>query len=113
MVDSADRTDVLPVFVQQRNLPGESETAKYSVHEICQACEKTSGHGTVLGPPKLGSLWRFYPRSTEAQTSWHPAGVTLAEGRSGTLSCNPVQVNLHGVNRARLRHSARDPSAHW
>ena len=23
--------------------------------------------------------------------SWHPAGATLTEGRSGTLSCNPAQ----------------------
>ena len=24
--------------------------------------------------------------------SWHPPGAALAEGRSGTLSCNPTQA---------------------
>ena len=36
--------------------------------------------------------------------SWHPTGATLVEGRCGTLSCNPTQVDL---TYSRLRN--REP----
>ena len=97
-VDSTLRS-ILPVFVQQRNLPGDIETDKYTVHEICQACEKKSGHGTVLGAQRLGSLWRIYPKSIEARTKLLLSGVGL-RGHTITLcDKNPFIVNTKDGER--------------
>ena len=38
---------------------------------------------------------------------WHPTGATLAEGRSGTLSCNPA-LQLSGIKPARSDQARYD-----
>jgi hypothetical protein len=81
---------VLPVFVHARNLPKEADKP-YTVAEICGACEKKSGYGTILGAQRLG-VWRIYPFSVEARTKLLLSGVVLRAVSVALYDKNPLIV---------------------
>lgn len=81
---------VLPVFVQHRYLP--SSERLYSVNELCSACEKKSGHDTILGAQKIGGLWRIYPKTNDARMKLLLSGFTLRGVTVTPCDRNPFVV---------------------
>lgn len=77
MAANTQNSDTIqPVFVQHKHLPTESDKP-YTVHEICSACERKTGHDTILGAQRLGALWRVYPKSRATRLKLLLNGVAL------------------------------------
>jgi len=89
---------VLPVFITQRSLPGESDRP-YTVSEVCGACEKKTGYGSILGAQKLGSLWRIYPTKEAARTNLLLSGVSLRGCLVTLCDKNPFVVQTRDGER--------------
>lgn len=82
---------ITPVFTKVRDLPA-SDNHDYSVSELCQACEKVSGTGSMIGAQRISGLWRLYPTTTKARMELLVSGIAL-HGVQVTLSDkNPFAV---------------------
>lgn len=94
----SQRSDVLPVFVQQRSLPNERDKP-YTVREICGTCEKKTGHDTIIGAQRLGSLWRIYPRSNATQAKLLLSGFSLRGVSVTPCDKNPFIIRTSAGER--------------
>lgn len=84
-------TTVLPVFVMNKNLPTFSDKL-YTVNEICSACEKKTGHDSILGAQKIGALWRIYPKQSDARVKLLIEGFSLRGVSVTVCDKNPFVV---------------------
>ena len=101
MVNPSSSSDVgsraLPVFIHSRALPNEADKV-YTVSEICGACEKRTGFGSILGAQKLG-VWRIYPASVQARTALLLSGVVLRGVSVSLFDKNPLIVSTRDGER--------------
>ena len=93
----SSNTKVLPVFIHARSLPGEAEK-NYTVSDICGACEKRTGYGTILGAQKLG-VWRIYPNTEDSRTKLLLQGIVLRGVRVNVCDKNPLIVSSRDGDR--------------
>ena len=68
-----------PVFLKAGDLAAETDFL-----ELCVAAERISGRETVAGAQRIRCLWRIYPLTREARTSFLVSGVEL---HGQTLVC--------------------------
>ena len=95
---------VHPVFILHRSLPHATDKY-YTVREICGACEKRTGHDTIIGAQKIGALWRIYPRNSDARANLLISGITLRGVSVSLCDKNPFLIqspNGDTVNTTRL-----------
>ena len=83
-----------PLFLRVRDLPA-TEDYEWTVLDICRACEKVAGHGSMDGAQRIGLLFRLYISSSipEARAKLLISGIAL----------NGVLVKLSEVNPFVLR----------
>ena len=80
-----------PVFVKARDLP-EEEDNRYTVSEICRACEDVAGYKSMDGAQRIGGLWRLYPANREARVQLLLEGISLRRVHVTLLDTNPFLI---------------------
>lgn len=98
-----------PVFIVHSDLPDGIDTV-----DICEAAEKVTGFGSIVGCQRIGSVWRLYPLSKESRaklvggqlcmggrqipmTSQNPFAMVDGEGKPVTrLTIDRLPVSVAG-----------------
>ena len=93
----------IPVFVLHASLPPEGKKP-FTVREICDACEKKCGYGSILGAQRLGALWRIYPVTVVSRGKLLIEGISLRNIHVTLLDSNPFVVKTRSGKPAKDRH---------
>ena len=56
MSQRVEKKGIIPLYIKAEFLPD-----RYNVVELCEACERVSGHGSIDGATLVNRLWRVLP----------------------------------------------------
>ena len=95
----AQTRTVLPVFVKNTLLPAYADK-EFSTAEICEAREKVTGFGSIVGAQRISGLWRIYPANDSARNKLLINGITLRGIKVTLRDRNPFLVTTMGQTGA-------------